>query len=419
MKSLYACVAALLITPRASAQMTLVAHYRLDNVFVADQTGNSTGAFIGGATVGQPGFCPGSDAVEFDGLSGIGLIPAHQQLSALRNDLTITAWINPSQQGPSRIFANESFATGGAGSWSFGLTPTGLRFTTIGIQDYDLGVVVAPGQWHHVAVVFDTSNDAQFYLNGAFLGSVAGVEPAGFPNNRWLIGAQIVFAATNNEFFDGLIDDVQVYSGSASAAEILSLFQSPCATIGSTGPLGVCNGDGGDQLGCTDCPCSNNAPVGTPGGCLNSSATAARLFQSGSNSVEAASLRFALGGAVPNSFAVLTSGDALAPQNMSNPCFGAESGVQSATLDGLRCAVQSVQRHGGRPVAGDGSAGMGLTPGWGSPNSPVIGVGGIPAQGGFVAGDTRYFQVFYRELPGVVCSTEQNTSQAIGVSFVP
>ena len=121
-------------------------------------------------------------------------------------------------------------------------------------------------------------------------------------------------------------------------------------------------------------------------------------------------------GAVPTSFAVLTSGDAVAPQNAANPCFGLNSGVQAAVLDGLRCAVQSTQRHGGRPVAADGTVGMGLTNGWGPPNGPP---GGLANQGGFVAGDTRFYQVFYRELPGTVCLTEQNTTQAEGVTFTP
>ena len=172
-------------------------------------------------------------------------------------------------------------------------------------------------------------------------------------------------------------------------------------------------------MGCSNCPCGNNSPVGTSGGGLNSNLTSARIFQSGTSSASSGDLRIELSGAVPGSFAVLTSGNALAPQNMANPCFGTDSGVQSAVLDGLRCAVQATQRHGGRPVANDGTVGMGATNGWGPPNGPLNGMGGIPAQGGFVAGDTRYFQVFYRELPGVVCLTEQNTSQAIGVTFTP
>ena len=59
-------------------------------------------------------------------------------------------------------------------------------------------------------------------------------------------------------------------------------------------PMGFadsCNGDGGDQAGCTDCPCSNNASQGTVGGCLNSAGTSLRLLGTGSDSISAADLR--------------------------------------------------------------------------------------------------------------------------------
>ena len=176
-----------------------------------------------------------------------------------------------------------------------------------------------------------------------------------------------------------------------------------------------CNGDGGDQAGCTNCPCGNNAAMGTIGGCMNSAGTSGEIHASGSDSVALADLRFEGSGMTPNSFSVLTSGSGLAPQNPANPCFGSGSGVLATVLDGLRCAVGNTQRHGGRPVAGDGTVGL-TTNGWGPPNGRA---GGLAAQGGFAPGETRYFQVFYRELPGTGCLTQQNTTQAVRVTFAP
>ena len=192
------------------------------------------------------------------------------------------------------------------------------------------------------------------------------------------------------------------------------------ADVSGGGPVfpESCNGDGGNQMGCTDCPCGNNAAPGTTGGCLNSANASGRLVGSGSPSVTAADpadLRFDANGCVPSSFAVLTSGNAIAPANAANPCFGEDSGLQSGVLDGLRCAVQSTQRHGGRPVDANGDVGA-TTNGWGGSSGPPI---GLAAQGGFVAGQTRHYQVFYRELPGLVCLTEQNTTQAVSVTFQP
>lgn len=195
---------------------------------------------------------------------------------------------------------------------------------------------------------------------------------------------------------------------------------STCASVA----LSLCNGDG-SVLGCTPCPCDNDAPSGTLGGCLNSSNTSGRLFAHGSASVSAPDpedLAFLGTGMTPLSFAVLVSGDAVAPQNPQNPCFGEDSGVQSIALDGLRCAVGNVLRHGGRPVSAAGHVGdrsqsaLGLgVDGWGG----ATGAQAIVALAGFVPGQTRFFQAFYRELPGTSCLTEQNTSQALQLTFQP
>lgn len=184
-----------------------------------------------------------------------------------------------------------------------------------------------------------------------------------------------------------------------------------------------CNGDGGDQLGCTMCPCANEAPMGSIGGCLNSGGLGTRLRASGDPSVglpsgSTSDLRLTLEDAPPFAFSVLLSGNAVAPQGMANPCFGLNSGVQSNDRDGLRCAVQSIIRHGNRSsdINGDIMDASGPSRVWGGEAQPTA---GIAAQGGFVAGQTRYFQVVHRDLPTQVCTRGLNSSQAVRVNFLP
>ena len=182
-----------------------------------------------------------------------------------------------------------------------------------------------------------------------------------------------------------------------------------------------CNGDGGDQMGCSDCPCMNNAAPGTRGGCLNSVATSARLIASGDASVSLPvgvtdDLRFAVVGAPPMILCVLNSGDAVATTNRANPCFGLDSGVPAAVFDGLRCAVQNTRRHGGRPTDQNGNVGFKNNP-WGGESNPFDGIAN--AGPGFVAGQTRYFQIVHRDDPMSSCMRALNTSQAVEVVFVP
>ena len=182
-----------------------------------------------------------------------------------------------------------------------------------------------------------------------------------------------------------------------------------------------CSGDGGDQMGCTDCPCGNNAAPGTVGGCINSAASSTRLFGTGDTSVSLppnslTDLRFGLEDAPPSAFCVLNSGDVLAPTNMANPCFGFDTGTQSVSFDGLRCAVQNARRHGGRSADVNGDVGVTNNP-WGGEGGPAAGL--AVAFGGFMAGQTRYFQVIHRDDPLQVCMRGLNTSQAVQVNFTP
>ncbi|MEM7517162.1 MAG: hypothetical protein AAF368_09600, partial [Planctomycetota bacterium] len=102
--------------------------------------------------------------------------------------------------------------------------------------------------------------------------------------------------------------------------------------------LSSCFGDGGVSPGCTPCPCGNDAFAGSQGGCTNSFASSAQLELSGLPSLTRDSLTASLSGATGSSFAILTSGGALAPTNAANPCFGTGSGIGALSLDGLRCA---------------------------------------------------------------------------------
>ena len=182
-----------------------------------------------------------------------------------------------------------------------------------------------------------------------------------------------------------------------------------------------CNGDGGDQMGCLNCPCTNNSAPGTIGGCLNSVGTSARIFAFGDTSVSlppgvATDLRISLTGSPGSSFCVLLSGAAVAPQNMNNACFGMNTGVGSLFFDGLRCAVQNVRRHGGRSSDPSGNVGFTNNP-WGGEAGPIPGI--AHAGGSFVAGQVRYFQVIHRESSALSCMRGLNTSQALGLTFLP
>ena len=161
-----------------------------------------------------------------------------------------------------------------------------------------------------------------------------------------------------------------------------------------------CFGDGSS----TPCPCGNNAVLGAASGCANQSGLGAVLTGSGLASATTNGLTFAVTDASPGTFAVLVSAD--------NPLPSTNPGAGIHAFDGLRCVGGSLVRHGSRATNASGAS---VSP-WGPPGGPI---GGIVAQGGFVQGRTRHFQVFYREDATLGCQTGQNTSNAVTVTVGP
>ncbi len=158
-----------------------------------------------------------------------------------------------------------------------------------------------------------------------------------------------------------------------------------------------CYGDGSG----TACPCGN-ADVAHPafGGCSNVTGRGARLVASGTPSVMTDTLRFDFSFGPLGSFAVLVAG---------NNALAGGLGLQA--FDGLRCVGGELQRHGTRAISAAGT-----TNPWGFGGGPA---GGLAAHGGYVAGQRRHFQVFYRTNPVESCGNAQNTTNAIRVDFVP
>ncbi len=208
-----------------SALPTPVANYRLDEIAnpsngatAFDSSGNNrNGIYLGGSggpITGQPtapGFGTGASFNGTTDVVNLGVQPAFQ----LGNNFTIAALITPDVvTGRHRIFSE-------AGAYGFGVDNNQLIFTTYGRQDFitNLANLVA-GQTYHVAVAFDTLNDAYFYVDGQLVQVVAGALPA-------LINtANPHFIGSNNgttEMFDGTIGNLWFFNERLTQTQINSL----------------------------------------------------------------------------------------------------------------------------------------------------------------------------------------------------
>jgi hypothetical protein len=209
-----------------------LAHYPFDGDAV-DATGNGyDGSVQGGSFIGSARL--GSDALALDGEDDyveVGGIPDGQ----LTEGLTVAAWIRPDALTPPgsdygmRIVADDSNGSPGSGyALSLGDGGSGrLRFYNRGKDtiSLDTGAVVSPGQWHHVAAVYDGSTPSrQIYVDGTQEAALAA------DTGTWqtdpgplTIGGESDASPEQEQYFDGRIDDVRVYDRALSASEVAAL----------------------------------------------------------------------------------------------------------------------------------------------------------------------------------------------------
>ncbi|MFK8038266.1 MAG: LamG-like jellyroll fold domain-containing protein [Crocinitomicaceae bacterium] len=180
-----------------------------DNTTNIEIEGNNTGNIYGMHTSGDRYFnFNGSNYVESDNYKGIGG----------NTDRTIEAWINTT------VNNNEITSWGAdvAGQkWVFRLNNDGtLRAEVNGGYKYGT-TTVDDGQWHHVAVVFSGTNitNALFYVDGNLENTGASLSSTVNTNATSGINMR-VSRGVNNRYWNGIIDEVRVWSAALSATEL-------------------------------------------------------------------------------------------------------------------------------------------------------------------------------------------------------
>lgn len=153
-----------------------------------------------------------STSLAFNGSDGYITINADSVFN-LTNNFTIEAWFKPDKlEGVQRILSKLH-------AYGFGLSGKKLFFTTYDIKDYETIDLdsLKQGEWNHLAVTLNSSNDASFYVNGEFVQAVNGNKPANISSNSVEIGRK---QDNNIEYCDGNILDVRLWNIERTQDEI-------------------------------------------------------------------------------------------------------------------------------------------------------------------------------------------------------
>lgn len=144
------------------------------------------------------------------------------------DSFTVSLWVRTTDTNQAQFdSAFASSATGGGSTDTFQIdfddsTPRNYRFVTTPADTALIFGAVADDTWQHLAATVD-GTDLTLYLDGNPVNSgTMGVNEGG-QFNDFVAGSN----RNNNRFFDGLIDDVQIYDTALSGAQIQFLNDNP------------------------------------------------------------------------------------------------------------------------------------------------------------------------------------------------
>jgi hypothetical protein len=207
----------------------LVAAYSFDEgtgTIAADSSGNGNTGTVVNATWTSGGMF--GSALVFNGTSSRVTI-ADSPLLHLTTGMTLEAWVNPSIVSSAWrdvIYkANDNYFIEGT-SANFGVPAVGGKFTTGPLYG---GTVLSAGAWAHLAATYDGTT-LRLYENGAEVASRSQTGSIMTSTNPLQIGGDILYG----QFFQGIIDEVRVYTIALSPAQIQWDMNTPIGNVPTT-----------------------------------------------------------------------------------------------------------------------------------------------------------------------------------------
>jgi len=212
-----------------------------------DESGNGNNGTVNGATLTADRNGKANSAYNFDGIDDYIFIN-NAILSEINNkpSITISYWFNTNSTENGSIWGHWGNNYGQVGP-NLGIN-SGYSNGVIHAGNYSgccsfLSNKITPySSWHHVAVIFDASqqNNSKFKI---FVDGVLNMPNFGNPNNTSGNGTSLYFGRRNTDrdtygdYFGGILDDFAVWNRALSDQEVKQLYQGcakETATLNST-----------------------------------------------------------------------------------------------------------------------------------------------------------------------------------------
>lgn len=228
--------------PNTVSNIGLVAHYPF-NGNANDVSGNNKHGSVNGATLSVDRFGNNNNAYSFDGTNDE-IVTTYQQ--SINGQFTVSAWVktNMAQQTNATEFTviqNRGPVNQGGKSLTLGYFKheNAWRFGFDTDNQYFGQKIVMSNnnQWMHIVGVMNTNSSSQLnqshfkiYINGVLVNTTPNNGSTSLPFiglNTLKIGRHDAW----NSWFQGQIDDVQIYQRALSSSEIETLYNSHLSTL--------------------------------------------------------------------------------------------------------------------------------------------------------------------------------------------
>lgn len=219
-----------------SASAGILAHWTFDQVGASsalDAVGGWNGTLLGNATMVPGGMSGG--AVQMS-TAGNGVVDMGNILPFVGSQpYTITAWVKMTVNPTVQQFPVSRHVAGTLNGYMIGINvsacygvlnrPWAYRSASCG-QEVKASSIVNDGAWHFIAATYHPATGQRIYVDGGPWEAASGV-PAVIANAaRFLVGG-ITVGSTPTGYFNGFIDDVQVYNRALMCRDINAMFNSP------------------------------------------------------------------------------------------------------------------------------------------------------------------------------------------------
>jgi len=223
-KLIYLVSLVLVLSTAGNASAELVAYWKFDEgsgTTAFDSSGNGLDGTLMGDTQWAAGKMGG--ALEFDG-DGDYVDCGNNELFDITDELTVSAWVNIR----SVTAAWMAVVTKGDSAWRISINNTtqGMHFAfedgTRGWQAANSTTELPLNEWHHVCGTYDLKNGARIYLDGVLEGTNPDILGITHSTYNVYIGEN---EQAVNRWWDGFIDDIQLYNHALTEGEILGAMQ--------------------------------------------------------------------------------------------------------------------------------------------------------------------------------------------------